>query len=180
MKRLIYIALIFLVIGCSENKEQRGQQTQEENIIGFACEPDLSGFLILIKYDGKYVSTYDDSPHLRPEGWVLSKLQSESFQYHFSMKDPDYPATQWNIPKGRWDLWASKLHLHEVGVEYTSPDEYITKLYTIEEWKAGDYEVFEYSEDTTSKYLHICSLADIGKLDDFVEERMRNPFPENR
>ena len=164
MKKFILIFISIIFIGCSENQNPEYTEYQKH---GFVCEPTGDyGYTFFAIYDGQKVYSYHDKIHLRDQGWSVSELRGKPFEYHFDSSE--HPITEWYIPKGEYDTWKSKRILHEVGANYLSPTEYLTRLAIDQESDYGD-----------SKALHSCSVGDIEKMNKFVADRKNNMFDES-
>ena len=176
MKKLLVLLLIFGVVGCDNaiDIEANGSDvdmTADTSEWGFVCEPKSSyGFDILIKYDGKFVSTFHDKIHLRPDGWVITELNSYNFEHH--LNNEDYPIMEWSIPRDRYSEWTEKVHLHKVdGLTRNNKNEL-----NIENWLTDIITIYKYKDSSEIKSMHSCFLIDTVALDNFVEDRKENLF----
>ena len=173
-KQLLALLLLFGIISC-DNKIDIEANNSEVDIKndtsewGFVCEPKSAyGNDILIKYDGKFVSTFHDKIHLRPDGWVISELDGYNFEYH--LNNDDYPILEWSIPRDRYSQWMEKVHLHKVdGLTRNNKNEP-----NIEGWLTDVITIFKYKDSPEIKSIHSCFLIDTEVLNDFVKDRKEN------
>ena len=157
--------MVLGIIGCSEGSTGSNIQNssaEQYTKVGFYCEPSGNyGFIILVIYDGEYVSSYHDLIHLRSNGWVVTKLNSGPFEFHYGNKD--YPVLEWFIPQSKWTIFKTKRHLHDVRDKQVD-ESYQTRLVTIEE--------YEGEEDI--KFMHNCLPGNIAQMNAYVEDRKTN------
>jgi len=162
---LALILMVFGLVGCAEDSTKSNPQSdsaEQPTKVGFFCEPNGNyGFVILVIYDGEYVSSYHDLIHLRPDGWLVTKLNSGPFEFHYG--NYDYPALDWYVPEVKYSQYKTKRHMHNVGNEQVD-DSYQTRLITVEEHDG--------QEDI--KYMHNCFLGNISQLNAYVEDRKIN------
>jgi hypothetical protein len=167
MKKLLAL-LVYLPILFAEPLTDSANSSE----IGFICKPEARiGSDILIKYNGKYVSTFHDKIHLRPEGWVISELNSSTFEDSFEQYlNNNNSATEWLIPLDRHSYWQEKKHIHKIDElkidENGQPD--------FKKWKTEITTVYKYEDAPEMKRIHFCALADIESLNNFVAERKKN------
>ena len=159
MKKLLTLLLISPLLISQEVKNNASEW-------GFVCEPKSAyGFDILIKYEGKFVSSFHDKIHLRPDGWVITELNGNNFEYH--LNNENYPILEWSIPRDRYSEWIEKKHLHKVdGLNRNDKNEP-----NIENWLTDIITVYKYNDSPEIKSIHSCFLMDIKSLNDFVEDR---------
>jgi hypothetical protein len=156
---------LFDILYQAESKESQTTETAKNsfnNKVGFYCEPKGAyGFLILVIYDGEYVSSYHDKIYLRPDGWVVTKLNSAPFDFHYG--NIDYPVIDWYVPKAKYSQYQTKRHMHNVGHKQVD-EKYKSSLITVEEY-AGEEDI---------KYMHNCFLGNIEQMNEYVENRKTN------
>jgi hypothetical protein len=164
---LALVLIVFGLIGCSEDRTKSNSQSnsaEQSTEVGFYCEPTNDfGFIILVIYDGEYVSSYHDLVHLRDQGWVVTKLNSGPFKFHYGNKD--YPVLEWYLPQSKWTIFKTKRHLHDVKQKQVD-ETYQTRLITVEEYDGED----------DLKYMHNCFPGKISQMNAFVEDRKINPM----
>lgn len=168
MKYILLIMLVFGIVSCSEDTTGGNSQSssaEQSTKVGFYCEPTGTyGFVILVIYDGEYVSSFHDVLHLRDQGWNVTKLNSGPFEFHYGNKK--YPAMEWYVPKSKWTIYKSKRHLHDLRKKQIDGEVYKTLLVTIQ----------EYDGEEDLKISHNCFPGDISQMNAFVEDRKISPF----